>query len=229
MKRQIKWLKDYWESDSSFISLLVMLLFAVFVLPVLIDKEEDSILLLNVFFILLFTMGIFSAKDKLFFIASIVLVIVHVSLRGIRFADNPYDFYKLERMVIILNLMLFIIINGRLLFRDYEINLHRVLGAVNIYLLLAMVGAFSFELLYLLDGDVLEGSISLGRRDMDFGEYMYYSLASISTLGLGDIYPSSSAAKMLTVFLSTMGILYPAVVIARLISFTAAKKHTGNQ
>lgn len=229
MKKHFKTLKNYWESDSSFISLLVMLLFAVFILPVLIDTEEDSILLLNGFFLLLFIMGIFSAKERLFFVASIVMVVVHVFFRGIRFADNHYEFYGLERVVIILNLLLFIIINGRLLFRDYEINLYRVLGAVNIYLLLAMVGAFGFELIYLTSGKVVEGSISLGRQDMDYGEYMYYSLASISTLGLGDVYPITSAAKMLTVFLSTLGILYPAVVIARLISFTGANKHTDNQ
>ena len=226
MRRHIQGFKNYWESDNSFIVLLIMLLFAVFILPVLIDSEEDSLLLLNGFFILLFIMGIFSAKDRAFFVASIVMISAHLLLRGIRFADNPFEYYWLERVVIILNLVLFIVINSRLLFRDYEVNLYRVLGAVNIYLLLALVGAFAFELIYLTQGEVLEGSISLRGKDKDYSEYIYYSLAAISTLGMGDVYPVTSSSKMLTVFLSTIGILYPAVVIARLISFTAAKKIT---
>lgn len=41
---------------------------------------------------------------------------------------------------------------------------------------------------------------------------------SLTTVGYGDIYPDGMAARMLSVMLSAVGILYPAVVIARLVS-----------
>jgi hypothetical protein len=47
---------------------------------------------------------------------------------------------------------------------------------------------------------------------------VYYSLVSLTTVGYGDIYPDGMAARMLSVMLSAVGILYPAVVISRLIS-----------
>jgi hypothetical protein len=53
--------------------------------------------------------------------------------------------------------------------------------------------------------------------DGDYGHFIYFSLTTISTVGFGDLYPLNIQAKMLSVFLSMVGILYPAVVIAKLI------------
>ena len=216
--------KNYWVSDTSFVTILGMLLFTVFILPVMIDREGDSTIFLNIMFILLFIVGVFSAMEKGFLIASISMVTVHLLLRLIRFTDNPYEFYLLERVVIILNLILLTVINIRLLFRDREVNAYRVIGAVNVYLLVSMAGAFGFEVIQLLTGDSIGGEINISGMDVDFGNYMYFSLVSISTVGFGELYPVNMYSKMLSVFLSALGILYPAVVIAKLVSFASEKK-----
>jgi len=53
--------KNYWISDASFVTLLVMLLFTVFILPVMIEREGDTTVFLNIMFILLFFVGISTA------------------------------------------------------------------------------------------------------------------------------------------------------------------------
>lgn len=224
MFQYFKRAKNYWISDASFVSLLGMLFFTVFVLPVMIDREGDTTFFLNIMFILLFIVGVFSAMEKEFLVASITLVTIHLLLRLIRFTDNPFEFYRLERVVIILNLILLIFINLRLLFRDQEVNKYRVIGAINVYLLLALAGAFGFELIQLFTGDSIGGEIQFSGMDVDFGIYMYFSMVSISTVGFGEFYPVNMASKMLSVFLSTLGILYPAVVIAKLVSSASDKK-----
>lgn len=40
-------------------------------------------------------------------------------------------------------------------------------------------------------------------------------------MGFGDIFPANHAARMLSVGLAAVGILYPAVVIAKLVSLGA--------
>jgi hypothetical protein len=219
MFQYLKKAKNYWVSDASFGTLLAMLLFTVFILPVMIDKEGDTTIFLNIMFIILFVIGVFSAMERGFLIASISMVTIHLLLRLIRFTDNPYEFYLLERIVIILNLLLLIVINIRLLFRDQEVNTYRVVGAVNVYLLVALVGAFGFEVIQLLTGDSIGGEITISGMDVDYGDYMYFSLVSISTVGFGELFPVNMSSKMLSVFLSALGILYPAVVIAKLVSF----------
>lgn len=221
MKRVIKQFKNYWESDVSFISLLVMLLVAVFILPIMIDTERENTLFLNFMFIGLFFIGIFSSRDRTVTVASITMLVIHLGLRLIRFSDNPYEFYLMERMVIVINLLLFIFINIRLLFRDYQVNAHRIIGAINVYLSVAMAGAFGFEIIHLILGSSIEGNIELVGGDQDYGNYIYYSLTNLSTVGYGDLYAVNIQAKMLSVFLSMVGILYPAVIIAKLISFKA--------
>lgn len=224
MFEYLKKAKNYWVSDTSFVTLLGMLFFTVFILPVMINKEGETTIFLNIMFIVLFFVGIFSAMEKRFLIAGISLVTIHLLLRLIRFTDNPYEFYLLERIVIILNLILLIVINIRLLFRDLEVNSYRVIGAVNVYLLLAVAGAFGFEIIQLLMGNSIGGDIEISGMDVDFGDYMYFSLVSISTIGFGDLYPVNMSSKMLSVLLSALGILYPAVVIAKLVSFATEKK-----
>ncbi|MCL6261081.1 potassium channel family protein [Aquiflexum sp. TKW24L] len=210
--------KKYWKSDASFITLLVMLLFTVFFLPVLIEKQEDSTNFLNVMFIMLFIIGMISARERVYFIIAATLVVIHVVLRIIRFSDIPYEFYFEERVVILLNLMVFTVINFRLLFRDNEVNRYRVIGAINIYLLVALMGSFGFELINLSSENAVLGDIIFVGNDHDFGNYIYFSLVSVTTVGFGDILPGNISTKMLSVFLSAFGILYPAVVIAKLVS-----------
>jgi hypothetical protein len=115
--------------------------------------------------------------------------------------------------------LVFAYINFRLLFRDDRVNFDRIVGAVNVYLLLALLGSFLFDLLGVYTGQpVLTGNIELTGGEEDYTHYAYFSLVCLTTVGFGDVYPGMQAARMLSVFLSAMGILYPAVVIARLVS-----------
>ncbi|WP_205945295.1 potassium channel family protein [Pedobacter hiemivivus] len=218
MKRIINKVKDYWHSDTSFITLLVMLFFMVFIMPVLLEGAVVDILFLNILFLTLYFIGIFSSEDKWNIYVSSFLFLAHLILLMIRFDDTPKEYYLLERLVGLVNMSLFIFINVRLLFRNAERNIFRVIGAVNVYLLFALMGAFAFEILKIQTGKSIAGNISLQNNDTDYAAYIYYSLVSLTTVGYGDIYPDGMASRMLSVLLSAVGILYPAVVIARLVT-----------
>ncbi|RZL40772.1 MAG: two pore domain potassium channel family protein [Pedobacter sp.] len=224
MRHVINRVKDYWHSDTSFITLLVMLIFMVFVMPILVDGGIVNVLFLNLLFLTLYFIGIFSSEDKWNIYVSSFLFIAHIILLLIRFDDTPNEFYLLERLVGLVNMSLFIFINVRLLFRNAERNVYRVIGAVNVYLLFALMGAFAFEILKIYSGKSIAGNIVLNNNDKDYASYVYYSLVSLTTVGYGDIYPDGMAARMLSVLLSAIGILYPAVVIARLVSQTIVEQ-----
>lgn len=114
-------------------------------------------------------------------------------------------------------MIVFILLNIKLLFRDDEMNIYRVIGAVNVYLLVAILGAFLLEIIQITTGHSITGDEVLTGKDEDFVYYIYFSLVSLTTVGFGDFIPTQIMAKMLAVFLSTIGILYPAIVITRLI------------
>ena len=201
-----------------------MLIIMVFIMPVLVEGAVVDILFLNILFLMLYFIGIFSSEGKWNIYLSIFLFLAHLILLIIRFDDTPREYYLLERLVGIVNMSLFIFINIRLLFRNAESNTYRVIGAVNVYLLFALMGAFAFEILKIQTGKSIAGNISLQNNDTDYAAYVYYSLVSLTTVGYGDIYPDGMASRMLSVLLSAVGILYPAVVIARLVSNNIGSK-----
>jgi hypothetical protein len=152
---------------------------------------------------------------------SAILFGVHLTLRLIRFGDNPYSFYVVENVIGVANILVFIFINYRLLFRDEVVNAYRIIGAVNIYLLLALMGALTFEIIHATTGTSVGGNVVLNGSDSDYVHFIYFSLSSLTTVGFGDIYAVNTSARMLATFLSTLGILFPAVVIARLVGLAS--------
>jgi hypothetical protein len=46
---------------------------------------------------------------------------------------------------------------------------------------------------------------------------------SLTTVGFGDVYAVTVPAKMLATLLSTLGVLFPAIVIARLVGLASGR------
>lgn len=216
--KSIRKIKSYWLSDTSFITLLIVLLFLNFIVPILIDTETLGEYSLNGIYMFLFLVGIFSSNNIWFKILTIGFFLLQVSLRIIRFSDSPNEFYHWEQVVMLMNLILLIIVNLKLLFRNKEVTYYRIIGAVNVYLMLGLIGVSMLELIHLVYGNSLEGSWKPDDKTLNFQYFIYYSMTSLTTVGYGDLIPSNTAARMTSIFLSVIGILYPAIVISSLVS-----------
>lgn len=118
----------------------------------------------------------------------------------------------------LMNFILLILVNLNLLFRDKEVTYYRIIGAVNVYLMKGLIGVSLFELIHTAYGNSIQGSWFPEEGALNFPKFMYYSLTSLTTVGYGDLIPVNATSRMTSVFLSVIGILYPAVVISRLIS-----------
>jgi len=133
MKKLIKSFRSYWVQDISFISLLAILVFAIFILPIFIEMNISGMVMLNIMLMLIFFVGIWSANNNRLLFISVLLFSIHLILKIIRFSDSDWEFPVLERLVAGLNTLVFIVINLSLLFRDDNYSFERVLGAVNVY------------------------------------------------------------------------------------------------
>lgn len=211
-------IRKYWLSDSSFTTLLLMLMFLNFVVPVLIDNGSMGEYALNAIYLSLFLISFFSSNHRWFKTLTISFFLLHVTLRLIRFSDTPTEYYFWEQVVMLMNFILLILVNLDLLFRDKEVTYYRIIGAINVYLMMGLIGVSLLELVHTAYGSSIQGSWSPEEGILNFPKFMYYSLTSLTTVGYGDLIPVNTAARMTSVFLSAIGILYPAVVISRLIS-----------
>jgi hypothetical protein len=220
-KIEIKFLnhfRKYWLQDTSFFTSFLLLLFFIFFLPIITEYVEHSQIFIKIGLLALYTTGIFSCYSRSLRIFLILLFVIIFTLKIIRFFFDGAFYYSAELIFSIINVILMIFLNLRLLFRDGEINLFRVLGAINVYLLMAVFGTLFLMLLDIYIHPVLSGNVNLQQNDKDFSVFIYYTLVSLTTVGYGDIYSTHVIVKQLSIALSTFGILYPSVVIAKLVN-----------
>ncbi len=102
----------------------------------------------------------------------------------------------------------------RQVFRPGRITVHRLLGAVAVYVLLADVWGTAYQLLIALNAEAIRGPAGPASA----ADAMWLSFVTITTTGYGDVLPASAAARSLAAIESLTGVLYPAILISRLVS-----------
>ena len=100
-------------------------------------------------------------------------------------------------------------------FRAGPVNFHRIQGAVAAYLLLGLAWALAYELVSLLAAGAFSFAGSGGPERPDF---VYFSFVTLTTVGYGDVTPVHPVARSLAVAEALTGQLYPAILLARLVS-----------
>ncbi|MBK8976016.1 MAG: hypothetical protein IPM29_08825 [Planctomycetes bacterium] len=106
----------------------------------------------------------------------------------------------------------------RTIYRSETITAAEIAGAVAVYLLLAHVFANFYEAMYTYHATSLYFGGSFDRASIGFGEMLYFSLITLSTLGYGDVAPASPLARGVAVMESVVGLMYVAILIARFVA-----------
>jgi len=106
-------------------------------------------------------------------------------------------------------------------YKEGTVSGHHVRGAIAAYLL---IGYF-FATIYRLLDSLIPGSFShtatpaLVQHGQDLADvFMYFSLVTLTTVGFGDISAVHPLARSLVMLEAVIGTLYPAILIARLVS-----------
>jgi hypothetical protein len=106
---------------------------------------------------------------------------------------------------------------GRAVFAAGRITYHRVMGAVLLYLTVAVIFTALFAVVGTLvpkafAGLVVEDSPALASN------LIYFSFATLTTTGYGDVFPVHPVARSLCNLEAIFGQLYPATLLARLVT-----------
>jgi hypothetical protein len=112
-----------------------------------------------------------------------------------------------------------------------RVTRHRIWGAVAIYLQIALLFAFSYLLIASQDPDAFHpilifhgptGDILRGAHGGS--QLVYFSLSTLTTTGYGDIVPVHPLARSLANLESLIGQLFPATLLARLVTLQLAER-----
>jgi hypothetical protein len=105
-----------------------------------------------------------------------------------------------------------------IVFGPGRVTAHRVRGAIALYLGIAVIFAWIYRLISAILPAAFTGLTFAAGQHGGLSPFLYYSLTSLTTLGLGDITPVNAFARSLTVLEALLGQLFPAVILARVLT-----------
>lgn len=105
------------------------------------------------------------------------------------------------------------------MFSVQEVTGDTIMGGISVYLLLGFLWSIFYNIIYLFDVNAFHFSEQAGRASI-----FYFSFATLTTLGLGDIYPINRLAMSLVSLEVITGQMYLAIFISRLVGLHLVKK-----
>ena len=112
----------------------------------------------------------------------------------------------------------------RAVLRAETVTRDTIYGALSVYFLMAFVWGIAYLLLETLQPGGLSMDIARHpNHKVDWFDCMFYSFVTLTSLGYGDMVPVSAQSRSLSVLEAVSGIMYVAVLVARLVGLYAAR------
>jgi hypothetical protein len=198
-----------------FLFLLISILCLLVIAPIF--KEFIGIrILMNIFITAILISGTYAASRKIYIAitaASLALPML-VSIWISHFVDMPFLVFVGDCFGIVFIAFLVVVILS-FVFSEHEVTINVIYASIVVYLLIAIMWAFVYSVLE----SIHPGSFATGEGQIEAGRrlYIYYSFVTITTLGYGDVTPTTDLANSFSFLEAVTGQLYLAILIARLV------------
>jgi voltage-gated potassium channel Kch len=213
-----------WQTDVALSALLAFVFCLLMVAPPLIADELLPSWVFDVLFSLVVVSGVVAVSDKTWVaIGSVTLAAATLLIRWLHFGLGRKALEIVDGALGAVTLFLFACMVLVQVLRKGRITMHRVRGSVAAFLLFGLSWAAAYELVFV----VRPGAFRLTEGKDPRLELLYYSFVTLTTVGYGDITPLIPFARSLAIAEALLGQLFPAVLIARLVSLEIAGRRDG--
>ena len=178
-------------------------------------------MLAHIFFSFIIVAGVLTTfKQRWLSFAVIVLAVVSLALVWAEEFRPAAGLAVLTTVLSLIYLGVLLVVVIAQVFRDGPVTAHRIRGAVLIYLLLGVMWAFAYQVVALTIPQAfrLPAGLIAGDPDGLRWELTYFSVVTLTTTGYGDITAVHPVARTLVMLEILVGQLYPAIVLAWLVS-----------
>src|SRR5437899_9773924 len=206
--------------------LLLIALALFFIWAPFVEEIEGGELIVSGLFSLVLVAGVLAVADrKRVLVIAIVLAFPAIAGRWINhFRPDlaPPAVFLTAGLVLIA----FVVANLlRFVLRAPSVNTEVLCASISAYLMLGLMWTMAYWLVdQLTPGGAFSFNTNTGTRSMNGFTGFYFSFITLSTVGYGDITPVSRIARWLAAMEAMTGLLYVAVLIARLVSLYSTPK-----
>lgn len=217
--KKYRFLNHLWAKESGLSGMLILLFVMHFFLIPMFGSYSSFLVIVNIFWMLFLMAGIFALSKSTKQALLISIIPVLFSLFGWISAFNPTPFTVF--MDVILSIAAFLLLIVLVLIKVFEpgpVTTYRVIGSVVVYMLMANIWAIAYQFFY----QHIEGSFQITLPAFESNSldanFMYFSYITITTTGFGEIVPLHPMARALVQIEALIGVLYPVILIGRLVS-----------
>jgi len=119
------------------------------------------------------------------------------------------------------------VVVARAVFAPGQITFHRVIGAILLYLTIGITFVALYGFMALLAPNAFNGLPALQDNLSVASNLIYFSFVTLTSVGYGDIVPLHPIARSLANIEAIIGQLYPATLLARLVTLELESRHSG--
>jgi hypothetical protein len=202
--------------------LLAMLVATIFIVPVAAPPLGDSgRTVIELFFLLVLVAGAWAiAEHRRAALALAVLGAVIVAIAWLPVPVFGPATPLVRQVAALLAVLLLAAMVGYRVFAPGRVTSDRIMGAIALYLLFGVAWGNAYEIVALADPAAFNAEPDPGRG---IERWFYFSFVTLTTVGYGDVTPVSRAARVLAIGEALVGQLYPAIILARLVTLQTSE------
>jgi hypothetical protein len=219
MSEILKQFRAFWWGDRGLSTLLILLLPAMFIVPLL--DSDLARFLFAVLFSALLVSGVTNISSRR--LPRFAAAALSGSTIAILWLNELHPVPALTAWAVFLSLLCFLLLAMvilRQVFMDGPVTVTRIKGAMAVYILIG----FSWSYIYQLIDLQIPGAFNLPHSTTapndirHSADLTYFSFVTLTTLGYGDITAVHPISRMFVIIEALIGQLYPATLLARLVS-----------
>ncbi len=211
----------------STVQLLIALALLFFFFPFVEEIKGGNLIVSILFSLVLLSAVLAVAERKRVLIVAVLLAIPAIGGRWINHLRPelvPPSVFLTAGLVLIA----FVVANLlRFVLRAPSVNVEVLCASIAAYLMLGLMWTVAYWLVdQLTPGGAFSFNTNTGKQLMNGFNAFYFSFITLSTVGYGDITPVTRIARWLAALEAMTGLLYVAVLIARLVAlYSSPKSH----
>jgi hypothetical protein len=219
----IRQILSFWTEEKSLSAFLALIVIHIFIFAPLATDGQLFLSMMNGVVVSLFLLaGLLTiTQGRLIRLLAASLVTASITVRWLTLLAPSHRLLIADSFLALCYAVCFTVVVLRMVYTNGPVSAHRVRGAIAAYLLLGFLFSAAYRLLnYMVPGSFVQAlNQTLVQQGQDLADvFMYFSLVTLTTVGFGDITAAHPVARSLVTLEAVIGTLYPAILIARLVS-----------
>ncbi|UKJ09045.1 potassium channel family protein [Solitalea lacus] len=224
---------DFWSNDRSFSVVLGILVLIVFILsPLKSIQFPTSGILLELFLTILLVSGIFAVSNRRSVrYPAMVIGTITFAVKWLNAISYNQILTRIDLLLSIVYFIALLVVILQKVFGEGKISLKRIEGAVAAYLIIAILFTYCYRIIFSIIPDSFTINFTDGPLTVEeaANQFTYFSFVTLTTTGYGDITATHPFARSFVMLEGLIGQLYPAILIARLVSMEIESKRSSKK